>query len=108
MSILRAHEEFGQSARRCGAVLRLLSATIRQDGTALESPGETQSRDSDDYRVGLRSPQPPLGEDGTVDELLNVDIRDLDSWGSQRPGFDVVNLLWLDDMRDPWVFMNQS
>ena len=31
MSILRAHEKFGQSARRCGAALGILSSKLLQD-----------------------------------------------------------------------------
>lgn len=108
MSILRAHEKFGQSARRCGAELRLLSATVRQDGTAPESSREAQPQDGDGNQDDQQNPQPPTGEDGMADSLFNVGFGDLDPWASQKPGSDVDNLLWLDEMRDPWVFLNQG
>lgn len=104
MSVLKSHEKFGQSARRCVAALHFLSAKMKQDGGG-EHSGRTSRGDfgQDSHVHGMAEmEQAPLPEDFTFsfDGLDNIGFQDVD--------FDVNGLAWLNDMHATWELLNHG
>jgi hypothetical protein len=98
MSVLQAHEKFGQSARRCVAALNILSSKILH-GTRANSPSEndgaTVSEDTMKATTPTQSSNQPMGE--------FVDFSDLDLPGFS---FDATDLSYLN--LHAWELLNES
>ena len=96
MSVLKAHEKFGQSARRCVAALHFLSTKMAQDGV----PTAAEEEDV--------APGPADMQQAEASDDFLLSFGDLDHVGFQDVEFDVNNLSWLNDMHGTWELLNQG
>ncbi|KAH7121526.1 fungal-specific transcription factor domain-containing protein [Dactylonectria macrodidyma] len=113
LSVLKAHEKFGQSARRCVAALHILSSKILQ---AVPSGAITSGMSS--RRTVNEEVQPGGIYDATADpELPDLlqrladefapPIEDLNQHDLAEFNFDVNDLSWLTDMQVAWELLNE-
>lgn len=109
MSVLKAHEKFGQSARRCVAALHFLSAKMAQDGgaTAAPEPSRGGMGPGDDGDEHGAAPGPTEIQQTEGAEEFPLSFGDLEDLGFQDVEFDVNNLSWLNDMHGTWELLNQ-
>lgn len=123
MAVLKAHESFRHSVRRCVAALHILSTKILQ--VAPEGRGESggaSRRHSGDAVNGL----PHLGSelttalsglgggqtDSQTQDMQFVDefappAADLDGLDLAEFNFDIHDLSWLHDMHTAWELLNE-
>ncbi|KPM41410.1 hypothetical protein AK830_g5133 [Neonectria ditissima] len=116
ISVLKAHEKFGQSARRCVAALHILSSKILQ---AVPSGAIASGMGRRKAPVGMNEQvQPGAVYDATADpELPDLlqrladefapPIADLDQHDLAEFTFDVNDLSWLTDMQVAWELLNE-
>lgn len=95
MIVLKAHEKFGQSAKRCAAALHFLSSKILDDTSAESDTPESQSH----YQTGQ-----DILEVGNFSD----DMADFTQFGTQDADFDMNNLAWLNDMHATWELLNHG
>lgn len=121
MSVLKTHEKFGPSARRCVAALHFLSAKMVQEGASSEPPsrgtihheesGDQQQR-QDSTDVQQSQQQQPLQQQQEqqpqIPDELSFSFGDLNQFGLQDVEFDVNNLSWLNDMHATWELLNHG
>lgn len=115
MSVLKNHEKFGQSARRCVAALHILSSKILQDnGTGSASGTSTRAgtvrATGEDGPGPVQAAQSPSGANPSlllqpVDEFPFA-FDDLDQLQLGDIDFDGNNLAWLNDMHATWELLN--
>ncbi|CAI6100897.1 unnamed protein product [Clonostachys chloroleuca] len=103
MSILRDHERFGQSARRCGTALQLLSAKIQQPEAPRPS---TQAVETNTNQQSLQTLGQLTGPQ--MEEDFSFGSGDVNQMGLQYLDFDVNNLTWLNDMQAAWELLNNE
>lgn len=113
VSLLRAHEKFGSSARRCVAALRILSSKMLEAASGeraspfrhesqLQQAGPT-SRDTPPI-TGLPLDLHYLQQSSCVDDpTTDVGVFDLTDFD-----FDVNDLSWLNDMQATWGLINEQ
>ncbi|KAM0546189.1 hypothetical protein ACHAPJ_010973 [Fusarium lateritium] len=118
ISVLKAHEQFGQSARRCVAALHILSSKILQTTPRGGSPGhDATNNNRTSYRAG-ESIQP-----GVPHNLIsNIEVPDLvqqlaEEFETPMPDFnsqdfadfdlDVNDMSWLNDIQGVWELLNE-
>ncbi|KAF4964594.1 hypothetical protein FSARC_7500 [Fusarium sarcochroum] len=118
ISVLKAHEQFGQSARRCVAALHILSSKILQATPRGGSPGhEAASNNRISHRTG-EGIQP-----GVPRNLIsNIEAPDLvqqlaEEFETPMPDFnpqdfadfdlDVNDMSWLNDIQGVWELLNE-
>ena len=111
MSVLKAHEKFGHSARRCVAALHMLTSKFLQDGNGA---GSGASSRAGTVRVnGEEGMALPAQTDFASNLLLQpVDefpfaFDDFDQLQVGDFDFDTTNLAWLNDMHTAWGLLNE-
>lgn len=102
ISVLKAHEKFGQSARRCVAALHFLSTKVNQDG------GDPSARTSngDAGQVSQYQDVIDMQQASLPEEFSSFD--GMDNFGFQDVEFDVNDLTWLNDMHATWELLNHG
>ncbi|KAM5371746.1 hypothetical protein ACJZ2D_007811 [Fusarium nematophilum] len=113
ISVLKAHEKFGQSARRCVAALHILSSKILQ-----AVPGGSTGQDTNSKKTSCPSEGTQLAQDPSA----GLEIPDLvqqlaDEFATPMPdlhhqdlsdfNFDVNDMSWLNDMQGVWELLNE-
>ncbi|KAF5024463.1 hypothetical protein F66182_3403 [Fusarium sp. NRRL 66182] len=110
ISVLKAHEQFGQSPRRCVAALHILSSKILQ-ATPPGHDGAGNSRTGEGNPIGLPHHQihslevPDLvqqladGFETQMPDLNPQDVADFD--------LNVNEMTWLNDIQGVWEFLNE-
>lgn len=127
MSVLKSHEKFGNSARRCVAALHILSAKMLEavpssSGTssrctrerkdvseAVEEPGTDDVRD---YEAMHMPTDAGHASDRDIQHHMFIDefappTADLGGLDLAEFDFDVNDLSWLNDMHATWGFLNE-
>lgn len=113
MAVLKSHERFGQSARRCVAALHILSSKMLEaapgaahSGLASRgrSLGEGETGVHPDFDASTR-PIPDIQQQ-LVDEFAPP-LADLGELDLAEFNFDVNDLSWLNDMHATWEFLNE-
>jgi hypothetical protein len=99
MSVLKAHEGFGQSVRKCVTALHFLSSKIGHDGNATV---DLTSDNLENSTTAVDEDQLRLGEDFPF-SVLDLDQQQLDD-----VQFDITNLTWLNDMHAAWELINSG
>lgn len=104
MSVLKTHEKFGQSARRCVAALHFLSAKMKHDSGGEQSGGTSRGD------IGQDSQHQALAETehAHLPEDFSFSFDGLDNIGFQDVDFDVNGLAWLNDMHATWELLNHG
>lgn len=97
VSVLKALEAFGPSAKRCAAALHFLSSKI------LDVVPETANEPARDTDID------PLhqGSDLEVGDF-SMDMGDFSHFEMQDDDFDINNLAWLNDMHATWDLLNHG
>ncbi|KAF4984053.1 hypothetical protein FZEAL_666 [Fusarium zealandicum] len=116
ISVLKAHEKFGQSARRCVAALHILSSKILQavpgglpgqDGASKK----TSSRNSEGMQAGVAyDASADLELPDLVQQLADefeTPIPEFDQRGLADFNFDVNDMSWLNDVQGVWELLNE-
>ncbi|KAF5009242.1 hypothetical protein FDECE_4535 [Fusarium decemcellulare] len=116
ISVLKSHERFGQSARRCVAALHILSSKILQ-AVPSGHPGQdgsskkTSCRTSEGSQAGAANDIPSDIElpdlvqqladefETPLPDLYHQDLADFN--------FDVNDMSWLNDMQGVWELLNE-
>lgn len=116
ISVLKAHEKFGQSARRCVAALHILSSKILQavPSGAITSamanrkgpPGVNEEVQPDGMYDASADPELPDLLQRLADEFAPP-IADLNQHDLAEFNFDVNDLSWLTDMQVAWELLNE-
>lgn len=112
MSVLKAHEKFGHSARRCVAALHMLSSKILQDNSTV-SASRASSRagagrietETEHIQPSAAAPEPNLLLQ-PVDEFPFA-FEDFDQLQPADFDLDTNNLSWLNDMHAAWGMLNE-
>lgn len=116
ISVLKAHEKFGQSARRCVAALHILSSKILQavpGGLSGHEGGskKTSCRTSEGSQTGAG---PDVPTDIELPDLVQqladefeTPIPDLSYQDLADFNFDVNDMSWLNDMQGVWELLNE-
>ncbi|KAI9162789.1 Sorbicillinoid biosynthetic cluster transcription factor sor3 [Paramyrothecium foliicola] len=99
MSVLKAHEGFGQSVRKCVTALHFLSSKIGHDGTGV---GEAVAGDAENPSVSIDEDHVRPVED------FPFSAFDLDQQQLDDVQFDITNLAWLNDMHSAWDLINSG
>ncbi|KAF7552841.1 hypothetical protein G7Z17_g4013 [Cylindrodendrum hubeiense] len=116
ISVLKAHEKFGQSARRCVAALHILSSKILQavpsgaittgmTGRRAPSGGNEEVQPGGMYDASSDPELPDLLQ-RLADEFAPP-IADLNQHDLAEFNFDVNDLSWLTDMQVAWELLNE-
>jgi hypothetical protein len=106
MSVLKGHEKFGQSVRRCVAALHFLAAKIVQD-SAGGSEAVRRNTGASRQHTPPEQNQNDICMPQFADEF-SFTIGDLGEVGLQEVDFDVNNLSWLNDMHGTWELLNHG
>ncbi|RSL63252.1 hypothetical protein CEP54_005324 [Fusarium duplospermum] len=116
ISVLKAHEKFGQSARRCVAALHILSSKILQ-----AVPGGLPGHEGGSKRTSCRTSEGSQ-TGGGPDVPPDIELPDLvqqlaDEFETPMPdlsyqdladfNFDVNDMSWLNDMQGVWELLNE-
>jgi hypothetical protein len=116
ISVLKAHEKFGQSARRCVAALHILSSKILQ-----AVPGGLPGHEGGSKRTSCRTSEGSQ-TGGGPDVPADIELPDLvqqlaDEFETPMPdlsyqdladfNFDVNDMSWLNDMQGVWELLNE-
>lgn len=113
ISVLKAHEQFGQSPRRCVAALHILSSKILQ-ATPRGSPGRettNTNRPGEGNNPGL--PQqliPNMEVPDLVQQLaeeFQTPIPDFNPQELAAFNLDVNDMSWLNDVQGVWELLNE-
>jgi hypothetical protein len=118
MSLLKADDKFGNSARRCHAALQILSTKMLQlvpGGQAVQTiaakrTGTEQVADS--LLSGTTDHAPDGSESAAVHQQHFIDafappIADLGELGLEEFDIDVNDMSWLNEMHAAWGFLNE-
>ncbi|KAK7430723.1 hypothetical protein QQZ08_002767 [Neonectria magnoliae] len=116
ISVLKAHEKFGPSARRCVAALHILSSKILQavpNGAIASSMGRRKAQiglneqvQQDAIYDATSDPELPDLLQRLADEFAPP-IADLNQHDLAEFTFDVNDLSWLTDMQVAWELLNE-
>ncbi|KAK7420350.1 hypothetical protein QQX98_002773 [Neonectria punicea] len=116
ISVLKAHEKFGQSARRCVAALHILSSKILQavpNGAIASGMGRRKAQiglseqvQQDAIYDATTDPELPDLLQRLADEFAPP-IADLNQHDLAEFTFDVNDLSWLTDMQVAWELLNE-
>lgn len=118
MSLLKADDKFGNSARRCHAALQILSTKMLQlvpGGLAVQTntskrPGTEQVADGSDPEatedVSAVSESTASHQQHFIDEFTPP-IADLGELGLEEFDIDVNDMSWLNEMHAAWGFLNE-
>lgn len=106
MSVLKTHEKFGKSARRCGTALQLLSAKINQDGAAPEVLERASGQRREGNNENDTSQRRMVAPDAPAEDEFSFSLHDIDEQGLQHLDFDVNNLSWLNELHPTWELLN--
>lgn len=115
ISVLKAHEKFGQSARRCVAALHILSSKILQavpaSGSGDADGRRHLARIDDGAHHGQLNDAPADAEFPDLVQQLADEfappISDLDQQDLAAFNFDVNDMSWLNDMQGVWELLNE-
>ncbi|CZR44333.1 uncharacterized protein FPRO_14094 [Fusarium proliferatum ET1] len=113
ISVLKAHEQFGQSPRRCVAALHILSSKILQ-ATPRGSPGRettNTNRLGEGNNPGLpQQPMPNMQVPDLVQQLaeeFQTPIPDFNPQELAAFNLDVNDMSWLNDVQGVWELLNE-
>lgn len=112
MSVLKAHEKFGHSARRCVAALHMLSSKILQDNGIGPATRALSRAGTGGAGVGNEQVQPSAAAPEPNLLLQPVDefpfaFEDFDQLQLADFDLDTNNLSWLNDMHAAWGMLNE-
>lgn len=124
MAVLKSHEKFGNSVRRCVAALHILSAKMLQTvpgplGQCIkdrkivgeevaEAPVEHPPDDEASYgHPDSELPDVHLPQQHNFLDEFAPPTADLDGLDLAEFDFDVNDLSWLNDMHAAWGFLNE-
>ncbi|KAF4445354.1 hypothetical protein F53441_10903 [Fusarium austroafricanum] len=112
ISVLKAHEQFGQSPRRCAAALHILSSKILQ-ATPNSTPGDTinENRTTEvNDPSAPRQMMPNIQVPDLVQQLANefeTPMPDFNPQDFAGFNFGVNDMSWLNDIQGVWELLNE-
>ncbi|KAM0280229.1 hypothetical protein ACHAQH_004187 [Verticillium albo-atrum] len=113
MAVLKSHERFGQSARRCVAALHILSSKMLEVAPGAPNSGLASRRRSvgegeDGVHLAFDASNQPIPDiqQQLVDEFAPP-LADLGELDLAEFDFDVNDLSWLNDMHATWELLNE-
>ncbi|EWG49267.1 hypothetical protein FVEG_08843 [Fusarium verticillioides 7600] len=113
ISVLKAHEQFGQSPRRCVAALHILSSKILQ-ATPRGSPGReaaNNNRPGEGNNLSLPQQEMPNMEVPDLVQQLSEEfqtpIPDFNPQELAAFNLDVNDMSWLNDVQGVWELLNE-
>ncbi|RBR08995.1 uncharacterized protein FIESC28_10058 [Fusarium coffeatum] len=117
ISLLKTHEQFGQSARRCVAALHILSSKILLQATPRGSPGREMSNNingtMDHTAQGNHVPQHFMSNAEIPDlvqqlaQQFDTPIPDFNPQELADFNLDVNDMSWLNDIQGVWELLNE-
>ena len=113
MSVLKAHEKFGQAARRCVAALHMLSSKMLQDNDTVvahcSTTGASTTSGSAENGSSQQLTAASAFDSGLLLQPVNefpFAFEDFDQFQMNDIDFDAHNLAWLNDMHATWGLLN--